>query len=106
MSNHGNSKQHKQHKQLEMKCFANSEENAFKKMSKNAESTLRKKHQVNSFYLRKCIHMLFFLIQHRFALTNNHEDLIDFASSRLHDNNLLYTIDSCPKMLGIKVANT
>ena len=57
MSTHDNSEWHKR---LEMKYFAYSEENAFKKMSKNAESTVRKKRQVNSLYLRKCIHMLFF----------------------------------------------
>ena len=40
MSTHGNSEERKR---LEMKYFANSEENACKKMSENAESTLRKK---------------------------------------------------------------
>ena len=65
-----------------MKYFPSSEENAFEKMSKIPESTLRKKREVNSVYFRKCIHILFFLIQLRFALTNNYEDLIDFASNK------------------------
>ena len=85
------------HKQLEIKYFANSEENAFKKISKNAESTLRKKRQVNSLYLRKCIHTLFFLIQHRLALTNNYKDLIDFASNKLHESIIKQYPDSCQK---------
>ena len=45
-----------------MKYFASCEENTFKKVSKNPPSTLRKKREVNSFYLRKSIHTLFFLI--------------------------------------------
>ena len=56
MSTHGKIKWHKW---LEMKYFANSEENAFKKMSRNAESTLHKRCKVNSLYLRKSIHTLF-----------------------------------------------
>ena len=82
MSTRGNSKWNKQ---LVMKYFAKSEENAFKTMSKNAESTLCKKPQVNSLYLQKCIHTHFFLIEHCFALTNNYEDLNYFASNKLHE---------------------
>ena len=97
MSTHGNSEQHKQ---FEMKYFANSEENAFK--SKNAESKSRKKHRVNSLYLRKCIHTLFFLIQHGFALINNYEDLIDFASSKLLEPITNQYLDSCLKNAAYK----
>ena len=66
-------------------------------MSKNAESTLCKKPQVNSLYLQKCIHTLFFLIEHRFALTNNYEDLNDFASNKLHQPIINQYLDSYPK---------
>ena len=94
ISTHGNSKRHKQ---LEMKYFVNSEDNVFKKMSKNAESTLCKKHHVNSFNLRKCIHTLFFLIQYHFALVNNYEDLIGFASSKIHEPIINQYLDNCLK---------
>ena len=94
MSTHGNKEWHQR---LEMKYLAYSEENAFKKMSKNAESAVLKKRQVNSVYLRKCIHMLFFLIQHRFGLANNYEDLIDFACNKLHEPIINQYLDSCPK---------
>ena len=66
-------------------------------MPKNAESNLCKKRQVNIYCLRKCIHILFFLIQHRFALTNNYEDLIDIASNKLHEPIINRCLDSCPK---------
>ena len=39
----------------------------------------------------------FFLIQHHFALTNNYEDLIDFASNKLHEPIINQYLDSCPK---------
>ena len=52
----GSMSTHSNRKRLELKYFANNKEHAFKKMSKIAESTLRKKRQVNSLYLRKCIH--------------------------------------------------
>ena len=38
-------------KRLEMKYFSNNEENAFKDVSENAESTLRKERQENTLYL-------------------------------------------------------
>ena len=39
----------------------------------------------------------FFLIQHHFALTNNYEDLIDFASNKLHEPITNQHLDSCSK---------
>ena len=101
MSTHGKSEWHNR---PEMKYFASSEENAFKKIFKNVKATIRKRHQVNSLYLRKYIHKLFsliqhlfFLIQHLFALTNNNEDLIDFASNKLHELIINQYLDSCLK---------
>ena len=39
----------------------------------------------------------FSLIQHRFALTNNYEDLIDFASNKFHELIINQYLDSCSK---------
>ena len=94
MSTHGKSEWHNR---PEMKYFASSEDNAFKKIFKNVKATIRKRHQVNSLYLRKYIHKLFSLIQHLFALTNNNEDLIDFASNKLHEPIINQYLDSCLK---------
>ena len=49
------------------------------------------------FNFENAFRCFFFLIQHRFALTNNYADLIDFASNKLDEHIINQYLDSCPK---------
>ena len=47
------------------------------------ENKHKSKLEINQLYMLKCIHTIFFMMQKLFALTDNHQDMIDFLVKNL-----------------------